>query len=248
MTTNNAWTQRILPHTDITVGPCAWRLPMLIGEHADVVKAHPSLIIVDPADNDALLGQAAPHIKQYPVLLGIAEPPFARQLQGEFNRRMTRLDLQRIDALVLHIDDPAEIKSGGMLQTMFDLRDRGVVGTLGLAHPDPRVAEWLAMNTAVRLLGVNYALTDQAIRHRALGQIEAYGMSAYALASPAAGDIESLRFALSQTHRVLPVLDHPIPAELTPMPDDRAEQAWQLYKDSTPPPEPLKRSLPPESH
>ena len=243
MTTPAKWTTRTLPHTDITVGPCAWRLPMLAGDDRDYVKAHPSLIVVDPADDDALLGQAGQALEGLPVLLGVNEPAFARQLEGEIERRMALLGRDRLDALVLYVDDPAEVKSGGMLQTMFSLRDRGVIGSLGLAHRDPRAAEWLAINTAVRLLGVNYGLEDQSTGYRALPAAADYGMSAYSLDCP--HDEGAVRFALAQSERVLAVLDRPIPAGLRPMTAEEAEAARNEYKQDNPPPQPLKRGLPP---
>lgn len=241
--TDFPWPQCTLPHTDITVGPCAWRLPMLGGPDRDYVKSHPSLVVVDPADSDAVLEQAGSNIGTLPVLLGIAEPAFARQLESSITRRMQRLNKQRVDALVLHVDDPAEIKSGGMLQTLFALRDAGVIGCVGLAHPDAAVAEWLSMNAAVRVLGVNYSLDSLATRHRALPSAEEYGMSAYALNSP--GDDRALRFALAESHRILPVLDRPIPADLRAMSAVEVEAIWRADQQKTPPPPPLKRGLPP---
>ncbi len=239
----NLWTPRILPHTDIAVGPCAWRLPMLAGVDRDYVKTHPSLIVVDPMDADALLKQAGQALEGLPVLLGVAEPAFARQLEGKVLDRMRMLGRDRLDALVLHVDDPAEVKSGGMLQTMFTLRERGVVGSLGLAHRDPRAVEWLAQNTAVRLLGVSYALEDQATGYRALSSAAAYGMSAYALDCPP--DEGATRFALAQCGYVLPVLDRRIPAGLRPLPKDEVDRAWSDYKEAHPVPPPLERGKPP---
>lgn len=240
---DSPWPQRNLPHTDITVGPCAWRLPMLAGSDRDYVRSHPSLIVVDPTDADAVLEQAAPHIEGLPLLLGIAEPAFARQLEPTITRRMQQLNRQHVDALVLHVDDPAEIKSGGMLQTLFAMRDAGVIGCVGLAHPDAAVAEWLSMNAAVRLLGVNYSLDDLAARHRALPSAEEYGMSAYALNSPK--DDRAMRFALAENRRVLPVLDRPVPAEFTAMSGGEVEAIWRADQQKTPPPPPLKRGMPP---
>ena len=245
MTPPLPWTKRIWPNTNIPVGPCAWRAKMLVGEHVDYIQTHPSLIVVDPSDDVALLERAGKRLKNLPILLGFSEPAFARQLEGHVMQRIASLGLERVDALVLHVDDPAEVKSGGMLQTLFALRDRGLAGTLGLAHSDARAVEWLAMNSAVRLMGVNYALAEQAVRHRALEQIQAYGMSAYALTSPAANDIEALRFGLSEASSVLPVLDQPIPAGLTPMSRDAFDQAWQRFQQSAPPPKPLERGKPP---
>ncbi len=237
------WTNRKLEHTAIDVGPCAWRLPMLIGEDRHTVKTHPSLIVVDPRDTDDVLEQAGPHVDGLPVLLGVTEPAFARQLEGEILRRLALLGQDRVEALVLHIDDPAEIKSGGMLQTMFALRERGVVGCLGLAHPDPIVAEWLSINAAVRLLGVNYALEDQAAGYRAISSATEYGMSVFTLGCPQTD--QAVRFALAEARRVLPVMDRPIPKGLTPMPAEEVSLAWQRYGEEHPPPPPLQRGKPP---
>lgn len=241
--TDPSWPQRTLPHTEITVGPCAWRLPMLVGLNRDYVRSHPSLIVTGPPDDDAVLEQAAQHVDGLPLLLGICEPTFTRQLEAAITSRLDRLHKQRVDAVVLHVDDPSEIKSGGMLQTLFAMRDAGVIGCVGLAHPDAAVAEWLSMNAAVRLLGVKYSLDGLAARHRALPSAEEYGMSAYALSSPH-GD-RAMRFALAECHRVLPVLDRPIPAGLMAMSADEVEAVWRADQQKTPPPPPLKRGMPP---
>lgn len=244
MTSSIDWTTRTLPHTDITVGPCAWRLSMLAGTDTDYVKAHPSLVVVDPLDDDAMLALAGAKIEGLPVLLGVTETAFARQLEGKILDRMQMLGRERIDALVLHVDDPAEVKGGGMLQTVYTLRERGVVGSVGLAHRDPRAVEWLAANTAVRLLGVSYSLEDQSAGYRALPAAADYGMSGYVLDSPRGEG--AIRFALAQAKCVLPVLDRPIPSDLMPMAKDQAEAIWNDYKQSHPPPPLLKRGLPPE--
>lgn len=237
------WQTRKLQHTDIDVGPCAWRLPMLAGEDRDYVLAHPSLIVVDPTDRDELLQQVGPASADLPIMLGIQEPAFARHLRDLITRRMELLGRDTLDALVLHVDDPAEIKSGGMLQTMFDLRDQGIVASLGLAHPDANVAEWLSMNAAVRLVGVAYGLADQSADHRAIKSIASYGMSAFALDGPQ--DDPAIRFALARTDRILPVLDRPVPAGLTPMTSEQASQAWEAYAAEHPCPPPLPRGRPP---
>ncbi len=239
----NRWPTHTLEHTDLPVGPCAWRLPMLAGDDRDYVQTHPSLIVVDPTDHDDILKTAGPYMADMPVLLGVGEPAFARQLRDTILRRMTAIGRDRLDALVLHVEDPAEIKSGGMLQTMFELRDTGVVGFLGLAHPDAHVAEWLSINAAIRLLGLGYSLADQSAAYRAIPSASDYGMSAYTLTCPQTD--EGIRFALAQTHRALAVLDRPVPTGLTPMPEAEAKEAWEAYARAHPEPPPLRRGRPP---
>jgi hypothetical protein len=198
---------------------------------------------VDPSDDDALLEQARPKMTGLAVILGIGEPAFARYFRDEVLRRTALLGMTRVDALMLHVDDPADIKSGGLLQAMHELQGEDRVLDLGLAHRDPRAVEWMAQHAAVRLLGVSYALADQAARYRALPRAAEYGMSAIALNCP--GDDAAIGFALAERGRVLPVMDRPIPEGLTPMPTDEAERAWAAYQKACPPPPPLERGLPP---
>ncbi|MFA9477864.1 hypothetical protein ACERK3_06090 [Phycisphaerales bacterium AB-hyl4] len=236
------WPTHTLAPTDLVVGPCAWRIGML-ADHADYVLAHRSLVVITPDDDDALLAAAAPQLADLPVMLIMPEPSFARRFPGSIESRMQALGRDRLDALMLHVDDVTELKSGGLLQTMFDLRTSNVVTHLGLASDDPRGVEWLAGNTAVRLLGVPYSLTDQAVRHRALPAAAEYGMAAVALTSPA--DEAGLRFALAERERVLPLLDRPLPETWPAMSEDEVEAAWQRFQADQPPPAALPRGRPP---
>lgn len=236
------WPTRTLAPTDLVVGPCAWRIGMLV-DHADHVRSRPSLIVISPEDDDAVLEAAARHLADLPVLLIVPEPSFARRLPATIEKRMQAVGRKRIEALMLRVDEVTELKSGGLLQTMFNLRDRGAVAHLGLASDDPLAVEWLAGNTAVRLLGVPYALDEQAVRHRALAKTAEYGMAAVALTSPA--DDAALRFALAERERVLPVVDRPLPDSWEAMAADEVEAAWQHFQAEHPPPPTLPRGRPP---
>ncbi|RME30576.1 MAG: hypothetical protein D6800_01730 [Candidatus Zixiibacteriota bacterium] len=245
MNSDGSWTQRVWPYTGITVGLCAWRVTMLAGCDRSYVQAHPSLIVSLPDDDDSTLKQAEPHIGSLPVLVVIEEPPFARQLESIVMARLGSLNRERIDALVLKLHDTAEIKSGGMVQTLYALRDRGVVGCLGLAHDEANAVEWLSQNSAVRILGMNYSLKNQAVGYRALNSAQSHGMAALSLAVP--DNEQSIRFALGETDRVLPVLDRPIPPGLTPMSTDELARQFASYQRQHPEPPALKRGLPPMS-
>ncbi len=237
------WALRRWSHTQLDVGPCAWRLSMLAGPDRDYVNAHRSLIVTDPDDADDVLTAAVLGLGDMPLLLGIAEPAFARQLEDHVMRRLALLGRTHAQALVLHVDDPAEIKSGGMLQTLFALRDRGVIDCIGLAHPDANVVEWMSQNTAVRVMGVCYSLQDQSARHRAVPTADGYGMAAFSLSCPQ--DDQAMRFALAQGHSVLPVLDRPIPRGLTPMSPEDIDASWSDFVQAHPPPPALQRGRPP---
>ncbi|MEX0744190.1 MAG: hypothetical protein WD118_01200, partial [Phycisphaeraceae bacterium] len=130
------WPTRTLAPTDLVVGPCAWRISMLV-DHADHVRPRPSLIVVSPEDDDDVLTAAAPKLGDLPVLLVVPEPSFARRLPASIEKRMEALGRERIETLMLQVDEVTELKSGGLLQTLFNLRDRGAVAHLGLASDDP---------------------------------------------------------------------------------------------------------------
>ncbi|MEX0653157.1 MAG: hypothetical protein WD534_07825 [Phycisphaeraceae bacterium] len=252
------WPTRTLAPTDLVVGPCAWRITLLADDRqAGYVREHPSLVVVMPEDDDAVLEAAAPHVAGLPVLLIVAEPSFARRLPGQIEQRMAALGRSHVEALMLRVDEPTELKSGGLLQTLFGLRDRGAVDHLGLASHDPLAVEWLAGNTAVRLLGLPYSLADQTVRWRALARAAEYGMATISLTPPPEppGPPESppprpvdeagLRFALAEAGRVLPLLDRPLPEPWAPMPAGQAEAAWDDYRARHDEPAPLPRGRPP---
>lgn len=238
------WTIGQLGATGIEVGPCAWHVSMLTGEHADYVHAHPSLVVAWGSDDEGVLRKAGPHIGNLPVLLGVREPSFARRLPGAIEARLDALGRDHVDILMLHADDPQELKGGGMLQTMFHLRQQGKVAHLGLAHEDIRAVEWIAANAAVRVLAARYSLADQAGRYRALPAADEYGMATLSLTSPE--NDADLRFALAQRELALPVLDRPLPEQITPMDEQAVEAAWAKYQSEHEPPERLMRGRPPE--
>ncbi len=216
---------------------------------ADEAKANhiadrPSLLVVTPEDDDALLAAAKPRLNGQPVLLIVSEPEFARRLEGGIRQRAAALGVNRVAAVALMVDDPADLKGGGMLQVLFDLRQAGFCDHLGLAQPDARHAEWLAQNTAVRLLLTDYSLTNQQAAYRALPAAAEAGMACLAL-NPPGEDEAALRFAMGSADRVLAVMDRPVPTNLTPMSADELEDCWERYKMEHEPPAPLLRSQPP---
>lgn len=244
------WPQRTLSPTGIRVGPCAWRVSMLANAEAGYVVQRPSLVMVDPEDGPELLGRAASRLRDWPaprppIMLTVSEPPFARQLRDAVLQRIDQLGVDRVDVLTLRVEDPQELKGGGMLQTLFNLRSQGVVAEIGLAHGDVRAAEWLAIHSAARVLVVDYSIENQAARYRLIDTAREYGMALVALRQPTDGPA-ALRFALGQWQCVLPVMDRALPPGLQPMGRDEIEACWQSYCATHPAPEPLPRSTPPE--
>ncbi len=250
MTKQTYWLQRTLSPTGIHVGPCAWRASMVANADAEYVVQRPSLVVVDPEDEPALLGRIASRLRDWPaprppIMLTVPEPAFARQLRDAVLRRIGQLGVERVEALTLRVEDPQELKGGGTLQTLFDLRSQGVVGEIGLAHCDVRAAEWLAIHSAARVLVVDYSIENQAARYRLIGTAREYGMALVALHQPA-DDPVAVRFALGESQRILPVMDRALPPELQPMGRDEIESCWQSYCATHLAPEPLPRSAPPE--
>jgi len=239
------WPQDPLGATGIVCGPWAWTLGAVLGPDADRVAERPSLVVVGPGDEDAALERAAAALADWPVLLVVDEPAFARRLRPGIEQRLAALCRERVEALMMRVDEPPELKSGSMLQTLFELRDTGRVGAIGLAHDEARSAEWLATQTAARLLGVNYGLHEQSARYRALGAAAEHGMAPVGLRPPDPGDREAVRFALGEAARVLPVLSCPPPADLSPMRESEVASAWSAWRAAHPEPEPLPRGRPP---
>ncbi len=234
------WTLRTLAPTDVPVGPCAWRIALL-PHHAAYLRGHPSLVVAGPDDDDDLLAAAAPHLRDLPVMLVVEEPPFARQFADRIAARMALLGRAAIDVLTLRVEDPAELKSGHLLQTLGAVRDAGRCRHLGLATDDVRSAEWLALNTTARVLVLPWSHHDQSARYRALSTAADYGMACVALSPD-----HHLPFALGVAHLVLPLLDRPLPPDAHPLPAADIDAAWQTYQSTHSAPAPLPRSRPPE--
>ncbi|MCX5658245.1 MAG: hypothetical protein NTW19_00815 [Planctomycetota bacterium] len=233
------------PSDRLDVGPCAWRLPLLAGEHAAYVHAHPSMIVVAPEDSDDLLRAAAPHLGDLPILLRLLEPAFARQLPELLRRRFEALGRQAVTAVSIEVEDVADLKGGSLIQTLREWRDAGRIRHIAFGHADVRNVEWLAKNTPAHLLTMPFSLADQSARHRAIVAAREFGMARVA-AEPPADDGVSLRFALGSAGLVLPVLDRPLSPGITPMDVAEIDAAWADHQKAHAPPAPLERSQPPE--
>ena len=245
------WPLRPLAQIQTLVGPCAWRASMLPA-HFDYLRGHPSLLVTHPDDSPELLSSLAPMIASFPVMLSIREPRFSRRIPDAITQRLDALKLPAVEIVALFVEDPADLKSGATFQYLYELRDRGVFKHIALAHPDIRMVEWLTLHTPAPVIVMPYHLADQGARHRALASAFDNGMIPVGVGSswfsgPAADmSMESIRFGLAESARVLPVMETPIPGGAAPMSLDEVEESWQLYSSANPVPAPLPRSLPPE--
>lgn len=238
--------------TGLRVGRCAWHGSMLLSERTlEHVRHRPSLIVFDAEEDVTTLALAADALatldrEKFPVMLGLIEPEFTRTLPALVQSRIAALGLSRVEVLCMKVQDTAELKAGGSLHALLQLRERGVIGHLGLAHEDVRQAEWLAINMATRVLCLPYGLQNQAADHRAIKAAEESGMTCVALRPTAISDERALRFALGRCERVLPVLDAALPESVSAMDEAELETCWHEYATSHAPPAPLPRSRPPE--
>ncbi len=246
------WSQHPFSPLSFNVGLCAWRITMLPA-CADYINVRPSLIVATPEDDDETLRAAAPFLKSLPIMVGFHEPPFSRSVRGLVEKKLAALGRQRIDVLTMWIDLTADLKGGGMLQAMRALRDEGLIGEIGLAHGDAREIEWIAQRTGARLLVLPYSLGDQTARFRAIDTAHEYGMACLAVGSinevtkPIPHDTASLRFALAEHSRALPLLSEPLPDDITALNAEQVEDAWRSYRETHAEPAPLARSTPPET-
>lgn len=251
---NTPWTQRIVEPLGLAVGPCAWRASMLAGATAEecdqataYVLAHPSLVIVEPEDDAGVMKQVARVAKKMPVILCMNEPDFVRRFEAQVRARVAELESESVAGVILRVEELSDLKAGGLLHTLFTLREQGVVKHVGVAAEDARGAEWLSPQTASRILMLPYSLADQSARYRALPL--AADMEQLCIASEPvqqSHDADALAFALGEAHRVLPVMDRPLPADLRAMNDREVEAAWQTYQTTHAAPARLPRSHAPE--
>ena len=262
MTASADWPQHTWQPTDLIVGPSAWWATMVLDSEEKYLQAHPSLIMIGPDDdldapNLTRLASTLTWLRngptqdtrvatRWPVMLGLREPPFVRQLGDLVRKRIDALSLERVEVLTLWIDEIQDLKTGGLLQTLYEIREQGLARYIGLACQEARGAEWIAINTAVRVLVLPYHLFDQTARYRALAAACDHGMACLAL-GPHTEHLDSARFAVGQSRSALPVMDGPLPADLKPMDEREIERCWLDYQAEHEEPQPLPRSKPPAS-
>ena len=246
------WPTRTLNPTDLRVGPCAWGVAMCVPEHEDVLVRCPSLVVANADDDEDFLQAAGTTLKRVaercgdgmPLMLGVHEPEFARRFEVHVRKRMDALGVGSVDVLTLWVDEVQDLKSGGVLQAMFELRSAGVARYVGLAHRDVLGVEWMAKNSAVHVLVTPYHLDDQAARFRALEAAGEHGMAGLALLPPAP-TADAVRFALAESSRALPILNGPVPRGLEPMAGEEIDGSWRAYQAAHDAPPPLPRGRPP---
>ena len=251
----NPWITRNLPHTGIAVGPCAWSVRLTLQpETAHHLRDHPSLIVVGlddlAASTSPLPGHAIEALAALPIAIHLREPEFIRHLPQQLERLLAAVGRTHADAVILHVEELADIKSGSAIQALSKLRDQGKLRHIGLAAPTALDAEWLAGMSSARLLAVPFGLDDQGVRYRAMGQFEEFSMDAIAgtpveLDGTPEGEFAA-RFALAAAGIVLPVFASVLPPAITKLSDAEATAAWETYAATHPAPPPLPRSRPPE--
>lgn len=255
---NTPWPQRTIESLGLVVGPCAWRASMLAGgtahatqqerdEAVAYVNAHPSLVLVEPQDDQAVLDQVARLAATIPVMLCMNEPDFVRRFDAQVRTRIAALQCQKVAGVILYVEELSDLKSGGLLHTLFSLREEGVIDHVGVAAQDARGAEWLSPQTAARVLTLPYSLEDQSARYRALpiaADMEQLCIASHTVPDP--NDHDALAFALGEADRVLPVLDRPLPAQWRAMNASEVDAAWHKYQSNHTAPPRLPRSHAPE--
>jgi hypothetical protein len=258
------WITRLLPHTGITVGRCAWAFPLTLDpDNARFLLDRPSLIVVGPDDDAApmLPTHTIDVLARLPLALHIHEPEFIRHLPAIIETKLATLGRDYADVVILHVQEPADIKSGSAIQALTRLRDRGKLRSIGLSAATALDAEWLAGTSSAKILSVPFDIDEQMIRYRALAAMSEFSMdaisehpvacvpSADATNSNAVGSDGknfAVRFALAMSSLVLPILATPIGDEVDPLSAEEAEAVWQKYALGHPAPPPLPRSRPPE--
>ncbi len=253
MTANSpSWPAKPWSPIDIQTGPAAWDASFFLTPLAPHIADQPSLICIRFSPDLAYytaLAQVLP--PTWPIALFIAEPEFTRTFTPLVIDRLTALKRTSADLLILNVIDPADFKAGGIARQMQLLREQKKIAYIGLHHNDINQIEWLASHTNARVLAFPYRLTHQLARYRATDKAAEYGMCCLGIDSALAEspDIPAstldLSFRLADSPRVLPVIAQPID-DITPMDPAQSAAVWEAYKQSTPEPAKLPRSLPPD--
>jgi hypothetical protein len=210
------------------------------------VRAHPSLVIVEPEDGAEVLASAGVVARDMPILLRVTEPDFVRRFEAKLRQRVEALGVSRVAVIALTVQDAGELKSGGLLQVMFSMREAGLFDHVALATDQVNTAEWLSGNSAIHGLMLPYGLEDQSARYRTIPLMKQMIQAAAALRVVPHDDDAAAAFAWGDSERVLPVMDRPWPEHVTPWTAQEVERAWEDYQQAHQPPEPLPRSRPPE--
>jgi hypothetical protein len=213
--------------------------------HAAHIEEHPSLIVIDAArHDDDVLRACAARAASCPIMLIEPEPVFVRRFRETIVQHLKKMKRDRIDVIALHVEEPADLKAGGLAQIMMRLREQRIVDHIGVCHGDVRSAEWLIENSGARVLGIRYGLAEQHAAYRTIPKATEYDMACLRLNPPKDG--ADLRFALSDSARVLPLCDRPLPAGITVFSQDERETAWRHWQATHEPPPPLDRGRPPD--
>jgi hypothetical protein len=248
----SSWATKPWCQTQIDTGPLAWEAEFLLSQTPDALKDKPSLVCVrysPDLDYYTKLASAIP--SHWPIALSIAEPQFTRTFTPMVLDRLARLNRPSADLLILNVQDPADLKAGGLPRQMQLLRELKKIGQIGLHHTDVLQIEWLASHTTARVLAFPYRMAHQLARYRAIEKAAEYGMACLGVDSLLASDplipasTLDLSLRLSQSQHVLPMIAQPLD-DITPMDEAQSAAVWEAYKQSTPEPPKLPRSLPPE--
>ncbi len=242
----SAWPVRTLWPLDIQAGPCAWRATMLrTPQGLAHVREHPSLIVVEPEDDADTLQAVAVAGMGLPILLRMDEPDFVRRFESQVRARLAQLGRESVEIIAVNVQDTSELKSGGLLQSLFLMREQKVLRHVGLSTQEVLAAEWMSQHTAARVLMYPFSLGQQDARYRVFPLVKELGQLSIA-SEVTREDGDSLAFALGAAGLVLPVRDRPLPAGWAAMTGQAVEEAWQVYQATHKAPPPLPRSRPPE--
>lgn len=248
----SSWASKPWFQTDIVAGPLCWEAQIFLSPQTKPLPEKPSLICVRFSTDMAYYASLAAVLPPaWPIALSIAEPQFSRTFTPMVLDRLAALNRPCADLLILNVNDPADLKAGGLPRQMQLLRELKKIKQIGLHHNDVNQIEWLASHTSARVLAFPYRLGHQLARYRATEKAAEYGMACLGVDSllasdplPPASSLD-LAFRLGESDRVLPVISQPID-DLTPMDQAQTSAVWEAYKQSNPEPPKLPRSLPPD--
>jgi hypothetical protein len=139
-----------------------------------------------------------------------------------------------------------ELKAGWPLHRLQRFRDTGLCRYVMIDTHDVLEAEWITSHAPVHAVGVDYSVSDMAVRYRVFDAAKSAGIALVACATT----VEDFQLQMSTPDITAVIVSPQILSEYqknnATYDEAIADQLWLSYQKKCPPPQPLRGAHPPE--